>query len=122
MSITAVAPQLRTRDLSSTIHFYTEKLGFVLDFRFENAYAGVRTGAYLIHLKQIDEIDPSAAFVEEGGHMHLYFDTTGVTAFAERLKTLGVPLVRDVHDTPWNTKEFVVQDDQGHTLYFGESK
>jgi catechol 2,3-dioxygenase-like lactoylglutathione lyase family enzyme len=122
MSITAVAPQLRTTDLSSTIRFYTEKLGFVLEFRFENFYAGVRTGAYLIHLKQIDDADPSVAFVTEGGHMHLYFDTTGVVALAEHLKALGVPLTRDVHDTPWQTKEFVVQDDQGHTLYFGESK
>jgi hypothetical protein len=31
-------------------------------------------------------------------------------------------LVKDVHDTPWGTREFVVKDDQGHTLYFGQSR
>jgi hypothetical protein len=33
-----------------------------------------------------------------------------------------VRLVREVHDTPWNTREFVIKDDQGHTLYFGEHR
>jgi hypothetical protein len=25
-----------------------------------------------------------------------------------------------VTDTPWGTREFVIKDDQGHTLYLGE--
>ena len=33
-----------------------------------------------------------------------------------------VRLVRDVHDTPWGTKELVIKDNQGHTLYFGQSQ
>jgi uncharacterized glyoxalase superfamily protein PhnB len=28
--------------------------------------------------------------------------------------------VTALHDTPWGTREFVIKDDQGHTLYFGE--
>jgi uncharacterized glyoxalase superfamily protein PhnB len=40
----------------------------------------------------------------------------------ENLKAKGVTLVRTVHDTPWGTREFVINDDQGHTLYFGENR
>ena len=29
--------------------------------------------------------------------------------------------LKPVHDTAWNTREFVVRDDQGHTLYFGQA-
>jgi len=29
--------------------------------------------------------------------------------------------VKDVHETPWGTKELVIKDNQGHTLDFGES-
>jgi hypothetical protein len=29
-------------------------------------------------------------------------------------------LVEDVHETPWGTREVVLHDDQGHTLYLGE--
>lgn len=67
-----------------------------------------------------DEQDPSIAFVEQGDHFHLYFESDDVSAVAERLKRNGVPLEQDVHETAWGTRELVVKDDQGHTVYFGE--
>jgi len=30
--------------------------------------------------------------------------------------------VKDVHETPWGTREFVIKDDQGHILYFGQRR
>jgi len=69
----------------------------------------------------VDEKDPSIAFVDEGEHFHLYFETDDASAAAEALKRKGVTLVRDVHETAWGSKEFVVKDDQGHTLYFGQN-
>lgn len=53
--------------------------------------------------------------------MHLYFDVKNVAEFAEELKQKGVVLIKDVHETPWHTREIVIRDDQGHTLYFGEA-
>ena len=120
MTIKAIAPQLRTVDMASSIRFYTEKLGFTVEFNYEDFYVGIRAGSQLIHLKLVDEKDPSIPYVDEGGHLHLYLETEGVAAFAEQLKTRGVALVKDVHETPWSTREIVINDDQGHTLYFGE--
>ena len=31
-------------------------------------------------------------------------------------------LAKDVHDTAWGTREFAIKDNQGHTIYFGESR
>lgn len=120
MTITRIVPQLRTTDMASSIRFYTEKLGFTVEFNYQDFYAGIRTGAQLIHLKLVDEQDPSIPYVEEGGHLHLYFETNGVTAFASHVKAMGLSPVKDVHETAWNTREFVILDNQGHTLYFGE--
>lgn len=120
MNIKAVAPQLRTTDMAATIAFYTEKLGFTVAFNYEDFYAGIRAGDQTFHLKLVDEQDPSIPFVEEGGHLHLYFETDDVAAVAERLKEDGVALVKDVHNTDWQTREIVLRDDQGHTLYFGQ--
>ena len=78
-------------------------------------------GSQLFHLKLVDEKDPSIEFVDKGGHFHLYLETDDVTAVADALKRNGVRLVKDVHETAWGTREFVIKDDQGHTLYFGES-
>lgn len=49
----------------------------------------------------------------------LHLETDDVAAFATALKMRGVALAEDVHETAWQTRECVIQDDQGHTLYFG---
>ena len=121
MTITAIAPQLRTTDMASSIAFYTEKLGFSIEFNFEDFYVGIRAGGQIFHLKLVDEQDPSIPFVDEGGHLHLYFETDDVAAFAGHLKRNGITLLKDVHETAWQTREIVVHDDQGHTLYFGQA-
>lgn len=93
MKITGAIPQLRTTDLAASIRFYTTKLGLTLEFQYEDFYAGIRAGNQVFHLKLSDEKDPSIAFVARGEHFH-----------------------------PWETRELAVQDDQGHTLYFGERR
>src|SRR5687768_15032907 len=120
MKIKAIAPQLRTTDIASSVRFYTKKLGFAVEFNYEDFYVGIRAGEHLFHLKLVDEKDPSIPYVDEGGHIHLYFEIEGVAAFADQLKANGVPLLKELHETPWNTREIVIHDDQGHTLYFGE--
>lgn len=120
MNITAVIPQLRTTDLAASIRFYTEKLGFCVAFVHEDFYAGIRAGGHVVHLKQVDATDPSIADVDDGDHFHLYLQTDAAAALAQQLKSNGVVLSRDLHETPWRTREFVLRDDQGHTLYFGQ--
>lgn len=120
MNIKKIAPQLRTTDMASSISFYTENLGFAVEFNYQDFYAGIRAGDQIIHLKLVDDKDPSIQFVDDGGHLHLYLETSGVAELAEQLKSRGVEMVEDVHETDWNTREFVIHDDQGHTLYFGE--
>ena len=120
MQISRITPQLRTTDLAASIEFYTAKLGFTLEFQHQDFYAGLRCGSQSVHLKLVDEPDPSIAFVERDEHFHLYLETRDVAGVAEALKGHGVPLVRDVHETAWGTRECIVRDNVGHTLYFGE--
>jgi catechol 2,3-dioxygenase-like lactoylglutathione lyase family enzyme len=121
MQISGAIAQLRTTDLAQSIRFYTTTVGLTLEFQHEDFYAGIRAGGQLFHLKLVDEKDPSIEFVEHGDHFHLYLQTDDAAATAEALKKNGVRLVKDVHETAWGTREFVIKDDQGHTLYFGES-
>jgi|SRR5687767_628062 len=121
VQIANVVAQLRTTDLARSIRFYTTLPGFTLAFQYEDFYAGIRAGRQLFHLKLVDEKDPSIDFVARDEHLHLYFETPDVDAAADACRRAGVPLTRDVHATPWGTREFVVRDDQGHTLYFGQA-
>lgn len=120
MNITGVIAQLRTTDLDASIRFYTETLGMRLAFRHEDFYAGIEADGQAFHLKRVCEVDPSIADVREGGHFHLYFRTGDVAALAARFERNGVRLIEGVHETAWRTREFVIEDEQGHILYFGE--
>jgi catechol 2,3-dioxygenase-like lactoylglutathione lyase family enzyme len=122
MQITRVTTQLRTTDLEAAIRFYTEVLGFKLVFTYDDFYAGVRVGAHAIHLKLVDERDPSIAHVEHGDHFHLYLDVDDVAGASEVLRRQGVPLVRGVHDTDWGTREVILRDPDGHTIYLAQPR
>ncbi len=121
MKILGAIAQLRTTDLAESIRFYTAKVGLTLEFQYQDFYAGIRAGNQVFHLKLRDEKDPSIEFVDMGEHFHLYFETEDAEAAADALKRNGVRLVKEVHDTTWGTREFVIKDDQGHTLYFGQT-
>jgi catechol 2,3-dioxygenase-like lactoylglutathione lyase family enzyme len=118
--ISRVVAQLRTNDLARTIRFYTEFLGFEVEFRYEDFYAGVRAGNSIVHLKLDDGDDPSIDYVKQRGHFHLYLETPDAAAAAAALEAKGIELTDKLHETAWGTKEFVVEDDQGHTIYFGQ--
>jgi len=120
MRITGAIAQLRTTDLKGSIRFYTTEVGLELEFQYEDFYAGIRAGNQIVHLKLVDQKDPSIAFVDEGEHFHLYLETDDAKAAAAMLRSNGVALVKDVHETAWGTRELVLRDDQGHTVYFGE--
>jgi catechol 2,3-dioxygenase-like lactoylglutathione lyase family enzyme len=122
MQISSAIAQLRTTDLAESICFYTTKVGLTLEFQYQDFYAGIRAGGQLFHLKLVDEKDPSIEFVDKGEHFHLYLKTDDALATADALKRNGIHLVKDVYETPWGTREFVIKDDQGHTLYFGETR
>ena len=122
MHITGAIPQLRTTDLAASIRFYTTTLGLTLEFQYEDFYAGIRAGNQVFHLKLSDQKDPSIEFVDREEHFHLYFETDDATAVAAGLKQNGVTLLKELHETPWETRELAIKDDQGHTLYFGERR
>jgi catechol 2,3-dioxygenase-like lactoylglutathione lyase family enzyme len=115
-----VIAQLRTTDLPASIRFYTSLPGFSLAFQYQDFYAGIRVGMQVFHLKLADAKDPSIESVRRDGHFHLYFTTPDIRATASAVGRAGITLVQEVHDTAWGTREFAIEDNEGHTLYFAE--
>ena len=48
----SMSPQLLVQDIERSLEYYILKLGFDLDFRYEDFYAGVSRDGHAIHLKQ----------------------------------------------------------------------
>jgi catechol 2,3-dioxygenase-like lactoylglutathione lyase family enzyme len=118
--ITGAIAQLRTTDLERSIRFWTDAVGLAVAFRYQDFYAGIAAGPHMFHLKLVDSADPSIADVAQAGHFHLYLTTDDATAMAARLDAAMITPVRQLHDTPWGTREVVFRDDQGHTIHVGE--
>ena len=119
MEIEQLVPQLRTTDLDRAIDFYAKKLGFELAFRYEDFYAGVSTGSHMIHLKRVDDPDPGIEFVRRGQHLHVYISVPDIHAAFRQVQEAGVKVVEGISDRPWGTTEFVIEDPDGHIIYFG---
>ncbi len=120
MSIQGLSLQLRTVDLDRAISFYVDKLGFTVSFRYEDFYAGLETCGHMIHLKLIDSPDPGVDFVREGGHMHLYIVVDDIDSVFESVMQSGVSVTEEITERPWDMKEFVIEDPDGHTIYFSQ--
>lgn len=120
MAILGVVPQIRTTNLVESIDFYTSKLGMDEAFQHQGFYAGISVGGQTFHLKLVDDADPSIRFVKEGDHFHLYFPTDDVEALASEYKAKKLDFYKELEETPWQTREFAIKDNQGHILYFGQ--
>jgi|TARA_B100000315_G_C14340276_1_gene479263 catechol 2,3-dioxygenase-like lactoylglutathione lyase family enzyme len=118
MNITRITPQIRTTNLERAISFYTE-LGFGLDFRYEDFYAGISIGTRGLHLKLVDDADPSIDFVRDGGHLHLHFTVEDIQSTFDEINTKAT-IVENICNRPWGLTEFVIEDPDGHTLYFSQ--
>ena len=69
----------------------------------------------------ISGVIPQLRTTDLAASIHFYTTkVTHVASAAAALKREGVRLVKDVHETPWGTRELVIKDDQGHTLYVGQ--
>ena len=74
----------------------------------------------MIHLKRVDDPDPGIDFVRNGQHLHVHFGVRDLHAAFRHVQEAGVKIIEGISKRPWGLTEFVIEDPDGHTLYFGE--
>ena len=118
--IRRIAPQFFTLDIPSTLAYYKDKLGFEclgtwLD---PPVYAIVARDQHAIHFrcaeppransdKYSDELLDAYVLVEDADSLYAEYAAQ------------GVEFTRELANTPWNSREFVVKDCDGRLLAFG---
>jgi uncharacterized glyoxalase superfamily protein PhnB len=108
--------QLRFIDIETAIAFYRQHLGFELEFRYDDFYAGLSLDGHKIHFKLVDHSEPNTNWVHDNGHLHLTLEVADLAAKHAQLNSDGI-YVSAIRDQPWGT-EFDLRDPGGHTLYF----
>src|SRR4051794_26272005 len=118
--IRQIAPQFFTLDIPGALAFYKDKLGFECLGTWQDppVYAIVARDGYAIHFRCAEP--PTAnpdKYADELLDAYVYIEDPDAL-YAEYAAT-GVEFTRDLANTPWQSREFVVKDSEGRLLAFG---
>src|SRR5688572_15703809 len=120
--IRQIAPQFLTTDIPATLDYYRNKLGFecVSTWHDPPVYAIVARDLHAIHFRLAQPPIPNPhKYSEELLDAYLFVED--VDALYAEYAARGVEFTRDLADTPWDSREFVVKDGDGRLLAFGAS-
>jgi uncharacterized glyoxalase superfamily protein PhnB len=115
---------LAVRDMSKTISFYRDSLGFELGMTFPDAdspeYADLsRDGMVLMFIPSRNcGIDPGEKL---GTGVNLYMEIDGdIDRYYAELKGKGVNITIDIKDEPFGIRDFTLEDPDGYLLTFNK--
>ena len=117
--IKKMSPQLLVSDIEQSIEFYTKKLGFDVEFRYEDFYAGIIRDSFSIHLKSgkpsIEERKNKRGNVD----LDIVFSVEAVEDLYEEFVNKSVEIIQPLCDRPYG-REFYIADPDGYILAFLE--
>ena len=111
-----MSPQLAVTDLGQSLQFYTEKLGFSLDFKYEDFYAGIIKDGHSIHLKCGDPLSTVGKSKED---LEITFSVDSIDLLYDKLRGKSVEIVQPLREMPYG-KEFYIADPDGNVIAFLE--
>ena len=115
---TSFAPQFLVDDLDRSIAYYN-KIGFTFGDPWDGFYAiGLLDGLEL-HLKEVPNNPAVRQHRRDNEHLDAAAGVDGIEAFHERCLANGVTIIKPLADTAWGTKDFYIEDPDGHIISFG---
>ena len=111
-----MSPQLPVANIEHSIEFYTKKLGFSLDFRYEDFYAGIVKDGYSIHLKWSI---PPGNNTKNKEDLEITFSVDSIERLYTEVLGKSIEIVQPLRDMPYG-KEFYIADPDGNHLAFLE--
>ena len=121
--LTSVAAHVYVRDLRVSTEFFTEKLGFSVDFVYGDPpfYGQVSRDNALLALRLIEE-PVFAGDIREREDLLCASISLGSAEEIEQLfrawQAADVPFHQPLRDEPWQAKDFIVIDPDGNLILF----
>jgi catechol 2,3-dioxygenase-like lactoylglutathione lyase family enzyme len=111
-----MSPQLPVAHIERSIEFYTKKLGFSVDFRYEDFYAGIAKNGHSIHLKCSA---PPENAKKNKDDLDITFSVDNIERLYEEILSQSIEIVQPLRNMPYG-KEFYIADPDGNRIAFLE--
>lgn len=112
-----MSPQLLVTDIDHSIAFYTGKLGFELEFRYEDFYAGILRDGYSIHLKCGKPSIEERKSKRRNHDLDIVFSVDNVEDLYEQCLEKSIDIVQPLCDRPYG-REFYIADPDGYIFAY----
>jgi catechol 2,3-dioxygenase-like lactoylglutathione lyase family enzyme len=106
-NLTYIAPVLRVSDISRSLAFYRDRLGFAVEFVYESFYAGVGRDGCHIHLKCSPPPPRDEAAFEREGQIDIYIGVQSAKTLSERFASASVAFVVPLRHMPYAAPSFM---------------
>jgi predicted lactoylglutathione lyase len=105
-------PELPVTDLQAAISAYAQRMGFNVDWTYEDALAGISKDAARIFLRRRTPQEAEQAY-----SVTIWLNVTSaadVDQLYAEWKDQGVPMQSELHTAPYNLREFTAHDLDGN--------
>ena len=117
--IKKMSPQLIVADINRSIEFYTKKLGFEMDFLYEDFYAGISKDGFTIHLKVGKPSIEERRNKRKNEDLDIVFSVNKIEDLYKELSTKSVEFTQRLREMDYG-KEFYIIDPDGYIISFLE--
>jgi uncharacterized glyoxalase superfamily protein PhnB len=113
-------PVIATADVRSTIHYYTQVLGFTEHFVFGDppVYAGIERDGVLLYLTL--DVRLVSTLKNANVHPDIFLWVQDVDKAFEEHQRRGAKIVEAIADRPWDARQYVIEDPGGYYLKIAE--
>ena len=112
-----MSPQFLVADIDRSIDFYTKQLGFSIDFRYEDFYAGIVKDGCSIHLKLGEPSIEKRKNKRDNEDLDIVFSVDAIEDLYQDLSSKSIEIVQPLRDMPYG-REFYVADPDGYIISF----
>ena len=108
---------LAVQDLSQSVRYYQDQLGFTTDWT-DSGWHSLSRGSFSIILGECK--DDVSAFETNNHSYFAYVEIMNIDELYAELLKKDVEIISELADRPWGQREFGIRTIDGHRIMFGE--
>lgn len=110
--VKGMSPLFVVDNLERSLNFYTQELGFEIDFRYEDFYAGIIRDIYTVHLKCGSRDNDERINKLENEHLDLCFSVENIDSLFESMKSRPVTIIQSLRQMPYGREFYIIEPDR----------